>query len=339
MKSNKQINSYVESFNFNPWFNLSVEEYLADTIKPNQVILYLWQNIDTVVIGSNQNPWKECNIEKMKAEGVSLARRSSGGGAVYHDLGNLNFTFIVGKELYNLEKQLEVILRAVNSFGLNAYFSGRNDILIDGKKFSGNAYFFGDVSSYHHGTILIDSDIGRLSHYLNPSMQKILSKGIDSIKSRVVNLHSICNQITVQEMKTALLKAFSRVYGDFLNHSQYAAKEDVPHAVMQLYEQHSSWQWLYGESPSFDACFEDTFDWGEIQIGLNLVDARINNAKVYSDALNIGFVEKLSRALLGKKLEAEEIQQTIKFIEADQEEKRILDDISKMKELNPPLFS
>ncbi len=335
MRSNKQIYSYVESINFDPWFNLSVEEYLADTVKPNQVMLYLWQNKDTVVIGSNQNPWKECNLQKMKADGVSLARRLSGGGAVYHDLGNLNFTFIMGKELYNLEKQLEVIVRAVNSFGLHAYFSGRNDILLDGKKFSGNAYFFGDASSYHHGTILIDANMTRLSHYLNPSKQKIASKGIDSVKSRVVNLHSVCTEITVKEMKTALKEAFRQVYGDFLSHSLYSKIEDVHPDILNLYEKYSSWQWLYGESPAFDAYFEDTFEWGEIQIGLNLVDARIDAIKVYSDALNTGFVEKLTRALLGRRFAADEIQQTIRSIEASQEEKKILHDIALMKELNP----
>ena len=335
MKSNKQINFYVESGNLDPWFNLSVEEYLAETIEPNQMMLYLWQNKDTVVIGSNQNPWKECSIQNMKADEVSLARRLSGGGAVYHDTGNLNFTFITGKELYNLEKQLEVIVRGVNSFGLHAYFSGRNDILLDRKKFSGNAYFFGDTSSYHHGTILINADMNRLSNYLNPSKQKISSKGIDSVKSRVVNLQSVCPEITVKKMKTALKDAFRQVYGDFEACSHFEALEDAHPDILKLYEKHSSWQWLYGESPSFDAYFEDSFDWGEIQIGLNLVDARIENAKVYSDALNTGFAGKLTKALLGKRFATEELRLTIQSIEASQEEKKILQDIALMKELNP----
>ena len=331
---NKQNNSYVESINHDPWFNLSLEEYLAETIKPDHAILYLWQNKNTVVIGSNQNPWKECNINKMQADGVSLARRSSGGGAVYHDLGNLNFTFIMRNELYNLEKQLEVILRAVNSFGLHAQFSGRNDILLEGRKFSGNAYFYGEKSSYHHGTILIDSDLTRLSQYLNPSEQKISSKGIDSVKSRVVNLHSICPEISVEKMKTAVTESFEMVYGRFTNRLQFTVDADVHPDLLKLYDKNSSWQWLYGESPSFDFYFEDTFDWGEIQIGFNLVDARICNARIYSDALNTSFAEKFTRAVTGKRFIGKEIQQAVRSIEANQEEKRILDDIALMKELN-----
>ena len=222
--------------NYDPWFNLSVEEYLAEKINPNQVLLYLWQNKDTVVIGRNQNPWKECNIDKIKADGVYLARRSSGGGAVYHDLGNLNFTFITGKKLYDREKQLEVILRAVNSFGLHAYFSGRNDILLEEKKFSGNAYCFGDSFSYHHGTILINSNMSRLSHYLNPSKHKISSKGIDSVKSRVVNLHSLSPEITVTKMKTAVTNAFTDVYGEFTRLSNFTSIEDMDSGLESLYK-------------------------------------------------------------------------------------------------------
>ena len=198
----------VESTSFNPWLNLAIEEYLVENVKDNEVILYLWQNKDTVVIGSNQNPWKECNIEKMKDGDIKLARRLSGGGAVFHDVGNLNFTFLMGKDLYNQDQQLRVILDAVNSYGFNAEFSGRNDILIDGRKFSGNAYFFGDTSSYHHGTLLVDADMLKLTEYLNPSKQKIVSNGVDSVKSRVVNLKSIKDSITIEDLKSSLVKSF-----------------------------------------------------------------------------------------------------------------------------------
>ncbi|UKI19042.1 MAG: hypothetical protein L6V89_08115 [Oscillospiraceae bacterium] len=141
--------------------------------------LYLWQNRNTVVIGRNQNPWRECNMEAIRRDGVTLVRRSSGGGAVFHDDGNLNFTFIAPKELYNLEKQLSVVLRALESFGLHAEFSGRNDILLDGRKFSGNAFSHSHGISMQHGTLLIKTDMTRLAKYLSPSQAEAERKGRD----------------------------------------------------------------------------------------------------------------------------------------------------------------
>lgn len=133
--------TYIESDQVNPYKNLAVEEYLLLHCEDKECILYLWQNQNTVVIGRNQNAWKECKVTKLEEENGHLARRLSGGGAVYHDLGNLNFTFLVNKDEYSLEKQLQVIINAMGRLGLKAEKSGRNDILIDGKKFSGNAFY------------------------------------------------------------------------------------------------------------------------------------------------------------------------------------------------------
>lgn len=326
MKLKKQLSSFVKSASYNPWFNLAIEEFLVDNVKSNEVILYLWQNKDTVVIGSNQNPWKECNINKIEDDGVKLARRLSGGGAVYHDIGNLNFTFIMGKELYDLEKQLDVILKAVNSFGFNGVFSGRNDIVLDGKKFSGNAYFFGDDASYHHGTILVDSDILKLSKYLNPSKQKIVSKGIDSVKSRVVNLSSINSEITIEKMKDSIFKCFQESYGQVSKFNEFT-ETTKEKKIIEMYERYASWQWTYGESPSFDVYYEDRFLWGEIQIGLNLIDGYINDIKIFSDALNTTFVKRLTNVVLGVRYDAEDIIKAINSVNVQDGEKEIFNDI------------
>ena len=332
LKFKKPISKYVKSTSFNPWLNLAIEEYLVDHVKENEAILYLWQNKDTVVIGSNQNPWKECNVEKMKNNGIKLARRLSGGGAVFHDAGNLNFTFVMGKELYDQEKQLDVILRAVNSLGFNAEFSGRNDILIDGKKFSGNAYFFGDYSSYHHGTLLVDADMQKLSEYLNPSKQKIVSKGIDSIKSRVVNLKVLNNALTIEDLKSSVLKCFQESYGKIEAYTEYTEDAIKDDEIRKLYDKNSSWQWLYAESPSFDAYYEDRFSWGEIQIGLNFVNGNIKKAKIYTDAMNTSFVAKLDNALDGVIYENKKIIEAIRSVKLEDEEKKIFMEISSMFE-------
>ena len=175
--------AYIESNSFDPWLNLSIEEYLLDNYARDNAVLYLWQNAHTVVIGRNQNAWRECRIENLERDGGKLARRLSGGGAVYHDLGNLNFTFLLPRLEYNLHRQLAVIVDAVKGLGIEANFSGRNDILAEGKKFSGNAFYHGRQASYHHGTVLIDVDMSRLSMYLNVSKAKMESKGVRSVAS------------------------------------------------------------------------------------------------------------------------------------------------------------
>ena len=164
----QQLKLY-EGQSFDPQLNLAVEEYLLQTVEPDCCILYLWQNQNTVVIGRNQNAWKECRTTLLEEEGGHLARRLSGGGAVFHDLGNLNFTFLVPTDCYDLEKQLSVIQLACRSFGIEAVRSGRNDILAEGRKFSGNAFYQSGGRSYHHGTLLVDVDMTRMSRYLNPS--------------------------------------------------------------------------------------------------------------------------------------------------------------------------
>ena len=148
--------TYIESDQVNPYKNLAVEEYLLLHCEDKECILYLWQNQNTVVIGRNQNAWKECKVTKLEEENGHLARRLSGGGAVYHDLGNLNFTFLVNKDEYSLEKQLQVIINAMGRLGLKAEKSGRNDILIDGKKFSGNAFYEQEKTLLSSRAIMVD---------------------------------------------------------------------------------------------------------------------------------------------------------------------------------------
>ncbi|HOV70336.1 MAG TPA: lipoate--protein ligase family protein, partial [Clostridia bacterium] len=152
-----------------PHQNLAFEEYLFETADEDTATMYLWTNASTVVIGRNQNPWRECKVELLEKDGGKLSRRTTGGGAVYHDLGNLNFSFIMSKEAYSVQRQLGVIIEAVRSLGIDAEFSGRNDILACGRKFSGNAFAVRKNGALHHGTLLINADMDMLTHYLTVS--------------------------------------------------------------------------------------------------------------------------------------------------------------------------
>lgn len=272
-----------------PYENLALEEYLLFHTEPGECILYLWQNQHTVVIGKNQNSWKECDVSLLEAEGGHLARRLSGGGAVYHDLGNLNFTFLVRKEDYDLDKQLRVIQEAAKSFGIPAEKSGRNDLLVEGRKFSGNAFYDSGVYSYHHGTILIEVDTEQLSRYLTVSKEKLRSKGVDSVRSRVGNLKIFCPDITIEGMKKAMCRAFGEVYGLVPEYRE--VPENDWEKVRLLKEKYASWDWKYGKKIPFTHSVSQRFSWGGVELELRVDQGRIREAVLYSDALDTQIYE------------------------------------------------
>ena len=298
-----------EGVSNDPHYNLAVEEYLLETVKEGQCILYLWQNQNTVVIGRNQNPWKECRTTLLEEEGGHLARRLSGGGAVFHDLGNLNFTFLLPQSEYDLDRQLTVIQNAVRSLGIPAEKSGRNDILSEGRKFSGNAFYKHNGKAYHHGTLLMDVDMGKLSRYLNPSKAKLQSKGVDSVRSRVVNLKELNPELTLDTMKAALLAAFSQVYGC---EPQILQEKDLDMGeILRLTERNRSWEWNFGAKVPFTCEFEERFPWGGVQIQLNVESGVIRQAKVYSDSMDWSFVTVLEEALSGCRFQSGDMARRI----------------------------
>ena len=248
-----------------PWHNLALEEHLLGEVRKDDFVLYLWQNQNTVVIGKNQNPWKECRLEELKADGGRLARRISGGGAVFHDLGNLNFSFLMGRAHYNLGRQLEVILGALRGCGIVAQFSGRHDLTVDGRKFSGNAFCFKPGGALHHGTLLLDADMKKLGRYLKVSDEKIKSKGVASVQARVVNLKEYEPSLTIDALCDALSSSFLEMYGG--KGIRLDEDERIEGKIEPLFRKHCSWPWLYGESPRFDIELDKRFSWGGIEIG------------------------------------------------------------------------
>lgn len=288
---------YIITTETNPFKNLALEEYLLKQVGEQECILYLWQNEKTVVIGKNQNPWKECKGTELEADGGKLVRRLSGGGAVFHDLGNLNFTFLVTKENYNVDKQLEVIIKAVNCLGIPADKSGRNDITVEGKKFSGNAFFSDGFHSYHHGTILVNVDMSMLSQYLNVSKDKLVSKGVESVRSRVTNLTSYQATLDIPRMQKELVQAFGDVYK--LQPQVMETSELDPVILANLEEKFSSWEWLYGKKMEFNYSLDRRFAWGDIDLRFVVDSGKIKHCTIYSDALETELFEQLAQRLTG----------------------------------------
>lgn len=310
----------------NGWMNLATDEYLLNTVGDDDVILYFYINSDSVIIGKNQNAWKECNISAMDADSVRLVRRITGGGAVFHDVGNLNFSFIMGERHYDLDRQLGCILDAVRSVGIDAGFSGRNDILVEGRKFSGNAFGARRGKKQHHGTLLVNADLSRLPNYLNVSEKKIKSKGIDSVRSRVCNLKEYNEDLTVEKMLNAVIAAFEREYG---NYELMTFDDDAKKEIYALYEKHSSWEWRLGKTPKFEIELGDRLPWGETQVFFTLSDGIIIEVKVYTDALNTEIPVIVEKALLGVRFDADEICDKLKMTSKLDEIKELADLLKK----------
>ena len=292
------MNQLFESHGYDPSQNLAIEEALLLS-QPASPALFLWQNAHTVVIGCSQNAWKECRTALLEQEGGRLVRRSTGGGAVYHDLGNLNFSFVMPKDVYDVPRQLQVIRSAVSAFGIETVSSGRNDIVLreSGAKFSGNAFRITQSTGLHHGTILMDVDIAKLGRYLAPSPEKLKSKGVESVRARVGNLKDSAPSITIDLLKEAVRNAFISQYGP----SEKLAWEDAldPARIDMLREKYRSWDWTYGRTPRFDITLSQRFPWGQVELLLSLKDGRVTGAQCYTDAMDTDLAQRVSGLLTG----------------------------------------
>lgn len=302
----EKLQIYI-SDNFNPYENLATEKYLLDNTADDCYILYLWQNQNTVVIGRNQNPWVECKCSLLEEDGGKLARRLSGGGAVFHDLGNLNFTFLCSTENYDLTKNLQVIQEACSMAGIHTEVSGRNDILADGGKFSGNAFYNAKGKSYHHGTLMISADTERMQRYLTPPKAKLQAKGIKSVKSRVVNLSQLSQNLTCEDMKKHMISAFEKVYGMKADLLKDIDKE----YILNLADKYGSWEYLYGTPLPFSFECEDKFDWGYVQLQMEVTDGVIKSVQLYTDSMDWTLPELLQKALINCRFDIKDIKNAI----------------------------
>lgn len=298
-----------ESPYVDPYINLAIEEYLLQKADSQTCILYLWQNQNTVVIGRNQNAWVECRTELLNAEGGKLARRLSGGGAVFHDVGNLNFTFLMAEANYDLAKQLNVIRTACAACGIPTEFTGRNDLTVDGKKFSGNAFYHRNGKAYHHGTILINANMDKLSRYLSPSKAKLQAKGVASVRSRVTNLTAFKPELTCDVMKKQMRLAFASEYN--LPYSELILSPETNEQIQTLKLRYGSNEWLFGTPLPFSFSCERRFDWGSIQLNLQINKGRIMEAVVYTDSMQWDFPEIVRSYLINCPFHAAQIKSAI----------------------------
>ena len=278
-----------------PYVNLAREECLLDFAAEGAVALCLWRNERTVVIGRNQNASDECDLAALEADGGRLARRLSGGGAVYHDLGNLNFTFAVPADGWDLGLQTETILGALARLGIAAERNGRNDLTVDGRKFSGHAYYHRGDASYHHGTLMVDVDTGPLSRYLRPSPLKFAGKGVASVRSRVMNLAEAEPSLTTGKLAEALAQSFAQAYG---GEPQVLDDEALGADVLaERAERMRSRAWLLRESDPLENSRMARFGWGTVRFDWSAEGGRIVRAALWSDGLDADLIEAIPAAL------------------------------------------
>ncbi len=293
------MNSLVKSESHDPYVNVAVEEYLTGNMGGR--VLFIWQNAHTIVIGKNQDAYAECSVDSFVTSGGKIARRLSGGGAVYHDLGNLNFSYIgdVGKDGAEIHENTgeyikeisQMIAETIKSFGLKPEVGGRNDITIDGKKCMGAACYFKNGRYCVHGSILINTDIEKMVDYLTVSDEKLKSKAVKSVRSRVVNLSELCVDITVASMTRGLEGLVSCSDYD-LTWNQLTQKPQMKQRAMHFANE----DWIYGtgiRGIGYDKCYAKRFPWGGIEV------RRMSSGaiKVYSDTLDYNLVVEMEERL------------------------------------------
>ncbi len=301
-KTNMKLKVYLAS-HFDPWFNLATENYIFNDMEPDNIVLFLWRNEKTIVIGRHQNPWTECDLEAMESDNVSLARRQTGGGAVYHDLGNTNFTFMNGRDSYNRSVNVTIIQQALARHGIDIEASGRNDLIIPGdvpRKISGSAYRETADRCFHHGTLLIDADLNRLATYLKPKKRKLESKGIKSVRSRVANLSEFAPDLNHDLLVPDIVTAFFEHYQaecevESLDSGSLAK---IP-GIQKHYEELKDWDWRFGKTPEFSHWLEHRFEWGDVEVHLNSKRGVIRECVIYSDSLHPTLIEHLIASLTG----------------------------------------
>lgn len=313
MKFNTEV---FYSTSRNIWYNLSVEEYFLNTVTDEMCVLFIYQNEPAVVIGKNQNPWQECRTQFLKNEQAKLARRLSGGGAVFHDQGNINVSFICGKGRYEREKQFTVIIEALKKLGISVQLNQRYDLTVENRKFSGSAFCYRNNNVLHHSTLMVSVDVEKLNRCLKSTDHHINSNAVRSTPSDVVNLREITPSITESEVCEALIVSFKEHYGE---HPRIICIENDSHteSLEQIYDKHASWEWQYGYTPSFNLTLSNRFSWGYVEFRLYVEKGCITQSEISSDRIEKRATGTIIKALCGSVLSADAIVQSLRSIDGN----------------------
>ncbi|KJL02040.1 MULTISPECIES: lipoate--protein ligase [Priestia] len=303
--------------NYDPRINLAIEEYALKHLDINETYLLFYINEPSIIIGKNQNTIEEINTKYVEDQHIHVVRRLSGGGAVYHDKGNLNFSFITkddGNSFHNFKKFTEPVVEALKKLGVNAELSGRNDLMAEGRKISGNAQFSTKGRMFSHGTLLFDSEIENVVSALKVKKDKIESKGIKSIRNRVANISEFLEQkVTVEEFREMLLRY---IFEGEENITEYKLTEKDWEMIHQISkERYQSWDWNYGKSPKFNLQHSHRFPVGQIDVRLEVNKGKIDACTIYGDFFGVGDVQEVQEKLTGVRYEKASIEQALEDID------------------------
>jgi len=307
---------YLINKSTNPYFNLALDEYAMRHIDVDEDFFFLWRNEPAVIIGKNQNTVEEINQKFIDEKGIKVARRVSGGGAVYHDLGNLNFTFVIGVDdpgKVNYKKYVQPIIDALAEMGIEAEASGRNDILIDGLKISGNAQRMANGKLMHHGTLLFDVDIEDLVQALNVDPDKITSKGVKSVRSRVTNIKEhLPEGTTIFDFWDAL-----QYYLSDKGRSEeiVLSDEEIAKIEYEAYNRFGTWDWIYGASPEFNLKNNKRFPGGNVEVLIDAEEGKIKNIRFMGDYLGLEDVAHVEKRLAGARFKRDDVEAILSTID------------------------
>ncbi|AME05826.1 lipoate--protein ligase LplJ [Bacillus siamensis] len=305
-----------------PRINLAIEEYCVKHLDPEQTYLLFYVNQPSIIIGKNQNTIEEINTKYVEDNGIIVVRRLSGGGAVYHDLGNLNFSFITkddGDSFHNFKKFTEPVIQALRQLGVEAELSGRNDIVADGRKISGNAQFSTKGRIFSHGTLMLDSAIDHVVSALKVKKDKIESKGIKSIRSRVANISEFLDdKMTADEFKKHLLHHIFNT-NDLSKVPEYKLTDEDWKAIRKISEErYQNWDWNFGRSPAFNLQHSKRYPVGSIDLRLEVKKGIIQDCKIFGDFFGAKDVSEVEQALIGKQYDRTAIREALAGIELKQ---------------------
>ncbi|WP_156300290.1 lipoate--protein ligase [Streptobacillus canis] len=297
-------------------YNIALEEYAFKKLLKEEMIFLLWINKPSIIVGRHQNTIQEINKEFVRENNIEVVRRISGGGAVYHDYNNLNYT-IISKESENKAfdfKSFSIpVIKTLESLGVKAEFTGRNDLEIDGKKICGNAQAYINGRIMHHGCLLFDVDLSVLSKALKVSKDKIESKGVKSVRARVTNIvDELPNKIDVKEFRDLLLDYMKKEYPEM---TEYVfSEEEIAEINKAKAEKFGNWDWNYGKSPEYNITRSMKFEKGKIEVFVNVIDSKIDNIKIYGDFFGIEDVAAVEEVLKGAKYEQAEVLERLNSI-------------------------